>query len=68
MPWTNTDLATIDAAIATGASQVRFSDGKQVTYRSIDDLKKARTEIQLYISSMQTDPTRQLRIFTEKGW
>jgi hypothetical protein len=42
MALTNADLDTIEAAIATSELRVRFSDGREVTYRSIDDLFKAR--------------------------
>lgn len=68
MPWTNSDLATIDQAIASGIRTIRFSDGKSQEYASIDDLKKARADIQLYILSQTGAPNRQLRIFTDKGF
>lgn len=46
MAWTQTDLDTIDAAIlalvTSGAQTVRFSDGREVTYYSLDELLKAR--------------------------
>jgi hypothetical protein len=68
MPWTSSDLATVDAAIASGAKVVRFQD-RTIEYQSISDLMKARTEINNYLMSLTTPPpTRQIRIFTEKGW
>lgn len=42
--WTLSDLHAIEKAIATGALTVRYSD-KTVTYRSIDELLKARNVI-----------------------
>ena len=45
MAFTSTDLAAIDAAIASGELSVRTADGKQVTYRDINDLLKARAVI-----------------------
>lgn len=42
MALTQTDLDSINAAIASGELSIRSSDGKQVTYRSMDDLLKAR--------------------------
>lgn len=42
MALTQTDLDSINAAIASGELSIRSSDGKQVTYRSIDELLKAR--------------------------
>lgn len=44
MAFTSTDLAAIDAAIASGEMTVKHN-GREVTYRSIDDLKKARAVI-----------------------
>lgn len=44
MAWTNDDLQEIERAIATGELTVRFND-RLVTYRSIDDLMKARAVI-----------------------
>jgi hypothetical protein len=42
MPWTPDDLAVIERAIASGTSRVRFSDGREVTYQSPDDLMRVR--------------------------
>lgn len=42
MPFTSADLATIDAAIASGTLEVRFSDGRTVKYRGMDELLRAR--------------------------
>ena len=65
--WTADDLARIDTAIASNAAEVRFAD-RSIRYRSIDELKKARTEIQLYLAAQNQQPVRQLRIFTDKGF
>ena len=45
MSFTQTDLDSIDAAIAAGEMTVE-TQGRRVTYRSIDDLLKARATIQ----------------------
>ena len=45
MSWTQGDLDAIDRAIRTGALKVRGSDGKEVTYRSLDELQRIRAEI-----------------------
>jgi hypothetical protein len=66
--WTGTDLARIDAAIASGVKEVRLANGRTVVYQSIDDLRKARTEILTYLGSQSSPPVRQLRVFTDKGW
>jgi roadblock/LC7 domain-containing protein len=45
MAFTTSDLAAIDAAIASGELSIRGADGKTVTYRDTDDLLKARAVI-----------------------
>jgi hypothetical protein len=45
MAFTAADLSNIESAIATGELTVEV-DGKRVTYRSMDDLLKARSTIQ----------------------
>jgi hypothetical protein len=44
MAYTVTQLTAIETAIATGELTVEY-DGKRVTYRSMDDLLKARDHI-----------------------
>lgn len=44
MSFTSADLAAVDAAIATGELTVEVN-GRRVTYRSMDDLERARTLI-----------------------
>jgi hypothetical protein len=45
MAYTSTDLDAINAAIASGELTVRHN-GREVTYRSIDDLLKAKRTIE----------------------
>jgi len=40
MAYTLTQLADLRAAIAEGVLSVRFSDGRQLTYRSLDEMKR----------------------------
>ncbi len=42
--WTAADLAAIEAAIASGATKVKYAD-REVTYGSIADLFKIRAAI-----------------------
>lgn len=44
MAWTQTDLAAIERAIATGARRVRFQT-HEVEYQSVADMMKARDAI-----------------------
>jgi hypothetical protein len=50
MAWTSTDLTAIETAIASGALRVKFSD-REVQYRSMDELLKARNVIKESIAS-----------------
>ncbi len=45
MAYAQTDLDRIDVAIASGTLTVRFSDGGQVTYRSMSELLTARNHV-----------------------
>lgn len=45
MAFTSADLAQIDRAIADASLEVRFSDGRMVKYRSMDELLNARAFI-----------------------
>lgn len=69
MAWTSDDLATIDAAIASGIREIQYQDRK-VIYPSIDDLKAARTEIAAYLSQQANGqkPVRMVRVYTRNGW
>ena len=40
--FTAADLIAIDDAIKSGALSVRYQDGRQITYRSTDDLIRTR--------------------------
>lgn len=45
MAWTQTDLQTLEAAIASGARIVRYGD-KEVTYQTLDQMRALRREMQ----------------------
>ncbi|GJD51095.1 hypothetical protein OPKNFCMD_3846 [Methylobacterium crusticola] len=49
MAWTTADLDAINQAIATGASKVRFADNREVTYRSLADMRSVRDEIAAFL-------------------
>ena len=45
MAFSQTDLDAIQTAIASGVLRVRYADGREVTYQSLDDLLKAEKRI-----------------------
>lgn len=68
MPWTSSDLANIDAAIASGTRRVRQGD-KDREYASMEELKSARMEILNYLAQLSgPQQVRQVRIFTDSGY
>lgn len=50
MAWTQTDLAAIERAIATGARRVRFQT-HEVEYQSVADMMKVRDAIRAKIDA-----------------
>lgn len=58
MAFTQTDLASIDAAIASGELTVRTADGKLVTLRSMNELLKARDAIASSLSQQASSSPR----------
>ncbi len=56
MAFTTTDLAAVDAAIASGELTIRAADGRTVTYRSMDELLKARAVMQAELAAATPRP------------
>ena len=56
MAWTQADLDAINEAIALGASRVRFADNREVTFRSLADMRSIRDEIAVAIGALQAPP------------
>jgi hypothetical protein len=57
MALTAADLGVLDRAIATGVLVVRAADGSAVTYRSMEDLLRARALIAAAAAGPTADPT-----------
>jgi hypothetical protein len=56
MAFSSADVDAIDRAIASGVLKVRFSDGRQVDYRTTDDLLKARAFVAGAVPQSNPDP------------
>jgi len=54
MAFTQTDLDSINAAITAGELRVRGSDGREVLYRSVDELLKARELVKAELDAAAT--------------
>jgi len=57
MAYTSTQLADLRAAIAEGVLQVRFSDGRQLTYRSLDEMRRIESGM-----AAELEPTTTVRL------
>ena len=68
MPFSQTDLDTLDAARKQGAKRIRFQD-RDFEFDTIDDYIKLRNLI-LNDIAQQSGPQqiRQVRIYTNSGW
>jgi hypothetical protein len=51
MAWTESDLAALKEAYASGTMRVRFSDGREVTYPTGDDLLKRIRLVEIELAS-----------------
>lgn len=40
MAFTTTDITTLKEALATGALRVRYADGREITYRSVAEVRE----------------------------
>ena len=70
MAFTADDLNTVNAAIATGELSVTFADGKQVRYRSVAELERARQMIIGDLDNAEAGdrrPARAVTIHVRKG-
>lgn len=57
MAYTSTQLADLRAAIAEGVLSVRFSDGRQLTYRSLDEMRRIEQGM-----AAELEPTATVRV------
>jgi len=65
---TQEDLDLLDAAIDSGAQVVRYSDGRQVVYRSLDDMLRTRDRLARRLAGAGAEkPIRLVRIYHDKG-
>jgi hypothetical protein len=58
MAYTTEQLADLRAAIAEGVLQVRFSDGRQLIYRSLDEMKRIEKAMADEVEQTTTVPVR----------
>lgn len=64
MAWTQSDIEKLKAAIAQGATKVKFAD-REVTYRSLAEMRETLVMIEGEVSGRRR--ARQVRFITSKG-
>lgn len=66
MAYTNSDVAMLEAAIASGAMRVTYAD-RTVTYQSLDAMRRARREMIDEISAAAGTSKRRTYRVTQTG-
>jgi hypothetical protein len=56
MPFTQSDLDALDTAFKTGTASVRYEDGSEVTWRSVDEYFRLRALIIDGIAAASSSP------------
>lgn len=59
MPYTQADIDALKAAMASGAKRVRYSDGSEVEYRDMAEMKDILGQMQAEVSP----PVKPIRAF-----
>lgn len=60
MAYTAAQLQSLRDAIAEGVLQVRFSDGRQMTYRSLDEMRRIERSMSLEVEGNSRLPIRRV--------
>jgi hypothetical protein len=65
MAYTAQDLANLRQAIGEGVLRVKFSDGREMTYRSLDELRRIEARMAAEVEEGET-VTLKRHYFTPK--
>ncbi len=66
MAWTTTDVESLEQAIASGQTMVRFGD-RTVQYQDIDAMRRARREMLQEIAAAASTSRRRTFRVTQSG-
>ncbi len=67
MAYTQAHLDALQEALASGELRVRFAD-REVTYRSIEELKSAIATVQAALEAAAGAQIRRHLVYTDKGF
>ena len=56
MAYSQTDVDALKAAIATGALEVKYADGRQVRYRSLSEMRQILSTMTAEVAGSTTSP------------
>lgn len=62
MAYTSADLARIDAAIASGVTEIEYADGSRVRYRSLAELRAAKADIKASLAGPTASSNRRVTV------
>ena len=60
MSYTAEQLAELRSAIAEGVLKVRFSDGRELTYRSLAEMLETERKMAAEVETAQVRPVRRI--------
>ena len=66
IPQLQANLDAVNQALGNPTLKVRFPDGREVTYRSVDDLRKAKAEIEEDIRQTSGKPGSRVTLAQHK--
>jgi len=67
MAYTQVQAEALREALASGVLTVEY-DGKRVTYRSVQEIKEALSEVETALARDAGKRVRQIRVTTSKGF
>ena len=67
MGWTQAEYDALKKAVATGASEVEFHDGRKVKFRTLKQMRSLLAEIGAELGAQARKPNRTKASFN-RGW
>jgi hypothetical protein len=61
MPFQQSDLDKLDAAITAGVKKVTFADGRSTEYHSLDEMRRLRADVKAELSASSSQVSRRNR-------
>lgn len=61
MPFQQSDLDKIDAAIVTGVKSVTFADGRRTDFHSLDEMRRLRVDVKAELAASSSQVGRRTR-------